>query len=329
MSELRDREIALLLDVSAAGNSARACHLVDEFVGRLAEHPPGALVDLNAGDLLLTRGILTKIRHQLERAGAVLGTVYSTVPQTQQAALDEGVYVKEKLKVEWRPLRTPLPGPQAPGMPAGEKPALASKPSLPPMSGKPAVDLPDFSRPAEGPPAAALPPDLGKAEPARPASKDSLPPEIVPAPAEPAIALETGAVPAPMEEVTALADTAFDTLYLRQTMRSGQFVRFNGNVVIIGDVHAGSEVIAGGDIVVWGELRGIAHAGAQGNYKAEIRAMKIEALQLRIADYIARRPDRIFYHKDGAETAMSPELARVADGEIKVFKSQLAKTERM
>ncbi len=324
MSELRDREIALLLDVSAAGNSARACHLVDEFVGRLAEHPQGVLVDLNAGDLLLTRGILTKIRHQLERAGAVLGTVYSTVPQTQQAALDEGVYVKEKLKVEWRPLRTPLPGSQAPA--AGTPPV--SKPSLPPLSGKAhAVDLPDFSRPGEGPAGVVLPPDLGKAGPAK---KELLPPEIAPVP-EP-VGLEPlapGTTAVPMEEVTALADTAFDTLYLRQTMRSGQFVRFNGNVVIIGDVHAGSEVVAGGDIVVWGELRGIAHAGAQGNYKAEIRAMKIEALQLRIADYIARRPDRIFYHKDGAETAMSPELARVADGEIKVFKSQLAKTERM
>jgi len=85
-------------------------------------------------------------------------------------------------------------------------------------------------------------------------------------------------------------------------------------------------VTAGGDIVVWGELRGIAHAGAQGNYRSEIRAMKIEALQLRIADYIARRPDRIYYHKESPEGAFSPEAARVADGEIKIFKTMLPRS---
>ena len=128
----------------------------------------------------------------------------------------------------------------------------------------------------------------------------------------------------PTQEVV-YTETAFDTLYLRQTLRSGQTVRFKGHVVIVGDVHAGSEITAGGDIVVWGELRGIAHAGAQGNYKSEIRAMKIEALQLRIADYIARRPDRIYYHKEGAEHMLSPEVARVADAEIKIFKTMLPK----
>ncbi len=95
--------------------------------------------------------------------------------------------------------------------------------------------------------------------------------------------------------------------------------------MIVGDVHTGSEITAAGDIVVWGELRGIAHAGAKGDYRTEIRAMKIEALQLRIADYIARRPDRIYYHKDGAENIISPEVARVADGEIKIFKTTLPK----
>lgn len=325
VSELREREIALLLDVSAAGNSARACHLVDEFVGRLGEHPQGVLVDLNAGDLLLTRGILTKIRHQLERAGASLGTVYSTVPQTQQAALDEGVYVKEKLKVEWRPLRTPLPATDTTSARStGVTPPVSSQPNLPPMAGKPSVDLPDFNRiftePASPPQA---PPDLNAEAQQR---SQALPPVINTPPVGTEVPVED--TPPVMEEVQA-TETAFETLYLRQTMRSGQFVRFNGNVVIIGDVHAGSEVIAGGDIVVWGDLKGIAHAGAHGNYKAEIRAMKIEALQLRIADYIARRPDRIYYHKDGSESAISPELAKVADGEIKVFKNLFGKTERM
>ena len=82
------------------------------------------------------------------------------------------------------------------------------------------------------------------------------------------------------------------TLYINQTLRSGQIVTHNGNVVIAGDTHPGSEIVAGGDIIVWGTLGGIAHAGAGRNYKASIRALRMDAIQLRIADYIARKPDK-------------------------------------
>ena len=119
-------------------------------------------------------------------------------------------------------------------------------------------------------------------------------------------------------------ETVLNTFYFKQNLRSGKVIKFSGNVIIVGDVHAGSEVAAGGDITVWGELKGIAHAGMNGNYRAEIRAWKIEALQLRIAEYIARRPDRMYYHRDANtlrdEGEFSPQVARVSDGEIKVFK---------
>lgn len=333
MVELResskDRELALLVDVSAAGNSARACQLIDEFVAKLAEYPSGVLVDLNAGDLLLTRGVLSRIKQQITRAKGTLGTVYATVPQTQQASLDEGLYVKEKLVTEWTPIRQQLP---EAGKSAVSKSQNASQPpragfdmeeKAAPARGA-GVDLPNFNAPR--PPATPIvedftpvaPQSLDIPELTAPAMEDIVVPE------ESAQAIEiipAADMPEPQEVV--LPETGFDTMYFRQTLRSGQTVRFNGNVVIVGDVHAGSEVTAGGDILVWGELRGIAHAGAQGNYKSEIRAMKIEALQLRIADYIARRPDRIYYHKDQADSAMSPEVARVADGEIKIFKTML------
>lgn len=321
----KDREIALLLDISKAGNSAQACQLADEFVARLSEGPAGVLVDINAGDLLLTRGVLTKLKQQIQRAGATLGTMYATVPQTQQAALDEGLFVKEKLVSEWTPIRQPLPiksakpnkaatQPSAPKMAEGTDSATAAK----------RVELPDFTQPR-------------KAEDFEAVAPQSL---DIPELAEAEIVETTAAEGSDVLEIdeeslteqileeelvreVEFPETAFDTLYLRQNLRSGQTVRFNGNIVIVGDVHAGSEITAGGDILVWGELRGIAHAGAQGNYKSEIRAMKIEALQLRIADYIARRPDRIYYHKEGAEQGISPEMARVADGEIKIFKTML------
>lgn len=81
------------------------------------------------------------------------------------------------------------------------------------------------------------------------------------------------------------------TLYIQRTLRSGQSISSDGNIVIIGDANPGSEIIAKGDITVWGILGGIAHAGSAGNNFARIRALKMNAIQLRIADVFARRPD--------------------------------------
>ena len=81
------------------------------------------------------------------------------------------------------------------------------------------------------------------------------------------------------------------TLYIQRTLRSGQSLKSEGNIVIIGDVNPGSEIIATGDITVWGILGGIAHAGCDGNAYARVRALKMNPIQLRIADILARRPD--------------------------------------
>ncbi len=83
------------------------------------------------------------------------------------------------------------------------------------------------------------------------------------------------------------------TLYIQRTLRSGQSITSDGNIVIIGDANPGSEIIAKGDITIWGILGGIAHAGSAGNKYAKIRALKMNAIQLRIADTFARRPDNI------------------------------------
>lgn len=83
------------------------------------------------------------------------------------------------------------------------------------------------------------------------------------------------------------------TLYIQRTLRSGQSITSDGNIVIIGDANPGSEIIAKGDITVWGILGGIAHAGCAGNQYAKIRALKMNAIQLRIADTFARRPDNV------------------------------------
>lgn len=77
-----------------------------------------------------------------------------------------------------------------------------------------------------------------------------------------------------------------ETKFHKGSLRSGQRIEFEGSLVIIGDVNAGAEVIAGENIVVLGILRGLAHAGAKGNKDAVIEASEIEAAQIRIADKV-------------------------------------------
>jgi septum site-determining protein MinC len=77
------------------------------------------------------------------------------------------------------------------------------------------------------------------------------------------------------------------TLYHRGTLRGGQALHNLGNLVVIGDVNPGAELVASGDIVVFGALRGVAHAGAQGDRGARVIALELAATQLRIASAIA------------------------------------------
>lgn len=83
------------------------------------------------------------------------------------------------------------------------------------------------------------------------------------------------------------------TLYIRKTIRSGQSISSDGNVLIVGDVNPGAEIIAKGDITVWGILAGIAHAGSDDNNYARIRALKLNPVQIRIGNIFARRPDTV------------------------------------
>lgn len=105
------------------------------------------------------------------------------------------------------------------------------------------------------------------------------------------------------------ADSATDGLVIRRTLRSGQILRYPGHIVVIGDVNPGAEVIAGGNIVVWGKARGVLHAGALGDEQAVICALDLEATQLRIAGHIARAPE-------DRPRKPTPEMAMVQDGQI-------------
>jgi septum site-determining protein MinC len=100
------------------------------------------------------------------------------------------------------------------------------------------------------------------------------------------------------------------TVIVKRTIRSGQKVRFNGSVVVLGDVNPGGEIVASKDILVMGALRGVAHAGAEGDMTSIVAAFRLQPTQLRIGDKISRSPDGELV------TPGFPEVARVVDGVI-------------
>lgn len=100
-----------------------------------------------------------------------------------------------------------------------------------------------------------------------------------------------------------------DGMVVRRTLRSGQSVRHAGSVIVVGDVNPGAEIVAGGDVVVWGHLRGMVHAGALGDNEAFVCALSLAPTQLRIGNQIARPPE-------GEMGTPQPEMARVENGQI-------------
>ncbi|MFZ5753737.1 MAG: septum site-determining protein MinC [Bacillota bacterium] len=97
------------------------------------------------------------------------------------------------------------------------------------------------------------------------------------------------------------------SLIVKRNVRSGQKITFPGNVIILGDVNPGAEVMAKGSIVVMGTLRGIAHAGVEGDEDVLVTSLRLKPTQLRIAGFITRAPE---------EEPSEPEVAQVVNGMI-------------
>ena len=97
-------------------------------------------------------------------------------------------------------------------------------------------------------------------------------------------------------------------LFLHRTMRSGYKISYQGHVVILGDVNPGAEIIASGSVVVWGRLRGTAHAGAEGDRDAVVCALDLSPMQLRIASKIATTPQD--------QEIPKPEMAKIVQDQI-------------
>lgn len=92
-------------------------------------------------------------------------------------------------------------------------------------------------------------------------------------------------------------------LFLDRTLRSGVRIEFPGHVVILGDVNPGAEIVAEGNVIVWGRLRGTVHAGAKGNRQAVVCALEFSPMQLRIADEASAAMS--------PQTQSKPQIARI------------------
>lgn len=96
---------------------------------------------------------------------------------------------------------------------------------------------------------------------------------------------------------------------INKTVRSGQRIEYDGDVLVIGDVNPDAYIVASGNIVVMGTLRGIVHAGANGDETAVVMALKLIPQQLRIGSFFTRSPDN-------PEMPEHPEKAYIENNQI-------------
>ena len=94
-------------------------------------------------------------------------------------------------------------------------------------------------------------------------------------------------------------------MFLDRTLRSGTRIDFAGHVVVLGDVNPGAEIVAEGNVIIWGRLRGAVHAGSAGNRKAVVCALDFSPMQLRIADAVFAAMD------SQSQAQLRPRIARI------------------
>ncbi|MVN86264.1 septum site-determining protein MinC [Deinococcus sp. HMF7620] len=126
-------------------------------------------------------------------------------------------------------------------------------------------------------------------------------------------------VPAPAQSDAPATPAPARTQIVPHTLRAGFRETYPGSVIVLGDVNPGAEILAGGDVIVVGALRGLAHAGTGGNGDAIVWARPIASAQIRIGDAVARAPEGSslsnMRHRDDQPLA---EIARLQDGVIQI-----------
>ncbi|MEA5002361.1 MAG: septum site-determining protein MinC [Christensenella sp.] len=114
-----------------------------------------------------------------------------------------------------------------------------------------------------------------------------------------------------LDEVDLVSNSYFDaqSIFINNTIRSGQRIECEGDIVVIGGVNPGAEVIAGGSIAVFGRLSGLAHAGCSGRTDVCVAALNMCPKQLRLSGRVVTFPNE----REDVEDA---EIAELKDGKV-------------
>jgi len=130
--------------------------------------------------------------------------------------------------------------------------------------------------------------------------------------------LQKGVIPPKSEsnsshsnETTYYRPASSQALFFTRSFRSGQSIQAEGDVVIMGDVNNGAEIVASGNIVVIGGCQGILHAGFPANREAYIIVLALGPCQLRIGDITAYLPN--------GKTAAGPEMALCQEEDLQIL----------
>lgn len=106
-----------------------------------------------------------------------------------------------------------------------------------------------------------------------------------------------------------------NAIFVHRTLRSGFKVSHHGHIIVLGDVNPGAEVIAGGSVIIWGRLRGVVHAGVDGDDKSVVCALEMDPTQLRIAGLVSAPPKRTLFSRGKSD----PEMVRIQNGALVVL----------
>ena len=260
-------------------------------------------VSVNVGRRILEAAELSGLKRILDQESGLTVSRYWCAPEIIEEALRQPPAAAVAVAVP-----DPDPDPE-------ETETLAPEDGSPPGRRQNGTDneAPAAAESVESPPAAAVTPETGQVEllpddAAEVAAPAEMPEETAAAP-EPSAPAEKAAdgkaveesiaaipepepamVPLPAEEMALNPRRRTEALVLKTTCRSGEVIRYPGDVVALADVNPGAEIVADGDIIVFGALRGLAHAGAAGDLKATIIALNLESSRIQIGPHIGEAP---------------------------------------
>lgn len=83
------------------------------------------------------------------------------------------------------------------------------------------------------------------------------------------------------------------TKVVKKTIRSGQAIIHDGDVVLVGNLNSGGEVISAGNVAILGEARGVIRAGVKGDESSIVFAISMNPELVQIAGYMAHVTEQV------------------------------------